>query len=46
MLDRFKVPEDIAVRVPDATMRAVVERIFAALGMTEAYAAKCADVLI
>ena len=46
MLERFKVPEDIAVRVPDATMRGVVENIFTTLGMTESYAAKCADVLI
>ena len=46
MLERFKVPEDIAVRVPDATMRKVVEDIFTTLGMSESYAAKCADVLI
>ena len=46
MLDRFKVPEDIAVRVPEATMRGAVENIFTALGMTDSYAAKCADVLI
>lgn len=46
MLERFTVPEDIAVRVPDATMREVVENIFTALGMTASYAAKCADVLI
>lgn len=46
MLERFKVAEDIAVRVPDATMRKVVEDIFTTLGMSESYAAKCADVLI
>jgi len=46
MLDRFKVPEDIAVRVPDATMRTAVERIFTALGMGRSDAAKCAEPLI
>ncbi len=46
MLERFKVPEDIAVRVPPATMRGAVESIFASLGMTPADAAKCADPLI
>ena len=34
------------MRVPDATMRGAVESIFTTLGMTESYAAKCADVLI
>ena len=46
MLERFKVPEDIAVRVPPATMRKAVEDIFMALGMGPAFAAKCADVLV
>ena len=46
MLERFKVPEDIAVRVPPATMRKAVEGIFTALGMSEAFAADCADVLL
>ena len=46
MLDRFQVPEDIAVRVPAAAMRKVVEDIFQALGMSETFAARCADVLI
>ena len=46
MLERFKVPEDIAVRTPEATMRRAVEAIFTALGMAEAYAAACADVLL
>ena len=46
MLERFKVPDDIAVRVPPATMRGAVENIFASLGMTPADAAKCADPLI
>ena len=46
MLERFKVPADIAVRVPHSTMRQAVESIFTALGMTESDAAKCADPLI
>ena len=46
MLDRFKVPEEIAVRVAPATMRQAVEDIFRALGMSDADAERCADVLI
>ena len=46
MLERFKVPDDIAVRVPAGTMRGVVESIFTALGMSDTDAAKCADVLV
>ena len=46
MLERFKVPEDIAVRVRPATMRQAVQDIFAALGMSEDDAFNCADVLI
>ena len=46
MLERFKVPEDIAVRVPPATMRQAVEDMFTALGMSPDDAAKCADPLI
>ena len=46
MLERFKVPEDIAVRVPPSAMRGAVEGIFAALGMPPSDAAKCADPLI
>ena len=46
MLDRFKVPADIAVRVAPEAMREAVEAIFARLGMSEGDAAKCADVLI
>ena len=45
MLERFKVPEDIAVRVAPATMHNAVEHIFMALGMSDIDAAKCADVL-
>ena len=46
MLERFQVPEEIAVRVAPATMRKAVEDIFTTLGMNEDFAAKCADVLI
>ena len=46
MLERFKVPDDIAVRVPPDTMREAVESIFQALGMGADDAAKCTDVLI
>ena len=33
MLDRFKVPDDIAIRVTADDMRATVENLFKALGM-------------
>jgi L-2-hydroxycarboxylate dehydrogenase (NAD+) len=46
MLDRFKVPEDIAVRVQAADMRATVENLFMALGMPADEAEQAADVLI
>ncbi len=46
MLDRFKVPEDIAVRVAPEAMRATVENLFMALKMPPADAAQSADVLI
>ncbi|HLZ85229.1 MAG TPA: Ldh family oxidoreductase [Caulobacteraceae bacterium] len=46
MLDRFKVPDDIAVRVAPDAMRATVASLFAALGMSEADAAQSADVLV
>ncbi len=46
MLDRFKVPDDIAVRVAPDAMRATVENMFGALGMPEADAVQAADVLI
>lgn len=46
MLDRFKVPEDIAVRVEQQAMREAVERILSALGMPQADAEKSADVLL
>ena len=46
MLDRFKVPDDVAVRVDQAVMRANVEDIFTTLGMSDADARQAADVLI
>ena len=46
MLDRFKVPEDIAVRIAPDDMRHTVEAMFAALGMPEADAVQAADVLV
>ncbi len=46
MLDRFKVPDDIAVRVAPDAMRHTVEAMFGALGMPEADAVQAADVLI
>ena len=46
MLDRFKVPEDIAVRIPPAMMHRAVVDIFVALGMPEANASQGADTLL
>ena len=46
MLDRFKVPEDIAVRIPSATMHQAVVDIFVALGMSTANAEQGADTLL
>ena len=46
MLERFRVPDSIAVRVPADTMRKAVEDIFARLGMSAEDATKCADPLI
>ncbi|MGH2608466.1 MAG: Ldh family oxidoreductase [Tepidiformaceae bacterium] len=46
MLERFKVPADIAVRVPVDGMRHSVEDMFMALGMPEADALQAADVLL
>ena len=46
MLDRFKVPDDIAVRVAPDDMRHTVEAMFGALGLPEADAVQAADVLI
>jgi len=46
MLERFEVPEDIAVRVAPDDMRATVGNLFEALGMPEGEAEQAADVLI
>ena len=46
MLDRFKVPDDIAVRVLPPAMKAAVERIFVALEMPPEDAERCAETLI
>ena len=46
MLERFKVPDDIAVRVDQAVMRKAVEDIFKAFDMPEAEAEASADVLL
>ncbi len=46
MLDRFKVPEDIAVHVQADDMRATVETIFKTLGMPDKDAEQAVDVLI
>ena len=46
MLDRFKVPDDIAVRVLPAAMGETVTNLFVALGMPPAEAARAAEVLI
>lgn len=46
MLERFKVPDEAAVRVPAQDMRATVEAMFRHLGMAEAAAAQSADVLM
>ena len=43
---RFTVPDDIAVRVDHAAMRATVEAIFAAKGMPQVDAAQAADTLL
>jgi LDH2 family malate/lactate/ureidoglycolate dehydrogenase len=46
MLERFHVPDNIAVRVKQEDMRATVEEIFQAMGMPEADAQQAADVLM
>ena len=46
MLDRFKVPEEIAVRVPQENMRNTVEGIFMSFGMSQVDATTSADVLM
>lgn len=46
MLERFKVPEEIAVRVQEQDMRQTVECIFGAMGMPSDQAEAAADVLL
>ena len=46
MLDRFKVPDDLAVRVAPDAVRATVVALFTALGMGPDDAARGADVLV
>ena len=45
MLKQFKVPDDIAVRIPADAVRAAIEDIFAALGMPADDARRSADTL-
>ena len=46
MLDRFRVPDDIAVRVPPPLMKATVVGIFEALGSPPDDAERCAETLL
>ena len=46
VLPRFRVPEDIAIRVPQENMRATLEDMFKHVGMSEEDAAQSADVLM
>lgn len=46
MLERFHVPEDIAVRIPQEKMRATVEDIFRKMAMPDEDAVQAADVLL
>ena len=46
MLERFKVPEDIAVRVDQEDMRKTVEEIFMKMQMSQEDSKQAADVLI
>ena len=46
MLDRFKVPDEIAIRVDESVMRATVEGMFESLGMSHEAAQASADVLL
>jgi LDH2 family malate/lactate/ureidoglycolate dehydrogenase len=43
---RLRVPESIAVRVPQEKMRATVEDVFTALGLPRGHAEQAADVLV
>ncbi|UCH46457.1 MAG: Ldh family oxidoreductase [Betaproteobacteria bacterium] len=46
MLEQFQIPEDIAVRVSEADMRATVEAVFTHYGMPAEHAKQSADVLV
>ena len=46
MLERFKVPESIAIRVGGSIMRETVEGIFYALGMSKEDSRNAADALM
>ena len=46
MLERFKVPKDIAILVQEKDIRGTVEDIFQKLGMPEEHAVEAADVLV
>ena len=46
MLERFHVPEDIAVRVDISNMQKTVENIFLKMGMTKKDSTQAADVLL
>jgi len=46
VLPRFRVPEDIAIRVPQENMRATLEDMFQHVGMSPEDAAQSADVLV
>ena len=46
MLERFKVPEEIAVHVDYQDMHTVVTQIFSVLGSPSEDAVRCADTLL
>ena len=46
MLERFHVPQSEQVRVPEASLRATVERVFQGVGVPEDDARQAADVLV
>jgi LDH2 family malate/lactate/ureidoglycolate dehydrogenase len=46
LMERFHVPEEIAVRVPEKNLRSTLERMFAKLGLSEEDARLGADVLM
>ena len=46
MLERFKVPEDLAVKVQEGTLRETVTNVFRKMGVPEADCHLAADVLI